>query len=303
VAILTDGRTAVSAGWDGALRWADVPSGTRGREVSCGASGRWAATWASLAAGPSGWLAAAGACGADRVVVFDAVSGERRRVLLSADETPSSTIALASSGDLLIAGCAQGLLRSWRMPQGDAIADRVLAGSDAHAIWCLRTSPDGSKVALGLSGGNVALVATPGLETLVRTTAPPRATACVNAIAWSPDGRSLVTAGLDGTLQVLDPTTLAPRGEAVALHVPVHDLGFSPDGARLVAALGDGTLSVLEWPSLEELARLHGHERYVHAIAWLPDGTGFVSASGDGTVRSWTTLALRDHLAARRARG
>jgi WD40 repeat protein len=121
--------------------------------------------------------------------------------------------------------------------------------------------------------------------------------------AWSPDGRSIASAGGAGALGVWDaagkrePLWLRGHGGAV------YSVAWSPDGQRLASAGDDRTIRVWNANDGRALATLHGHETAVFAVAWNGDGTRLVSGGDDGTVRIWTIATdttphvLRGHAA------
>ena len=62
----------------------------------------------------------------------------------------------------------------------------------------------------------------------------------VQAVAWSPDGTRLATAGDDGTVRVWDAATGAPPRTLTGHTGGVRAVALVPDGTRLASAGDDG---------------------------------------------------------------
>src|SRR5206468_2908460 len=78
-------------------------------------------------------------------------------------------------------------------------------------------------------------------------------TGSVHSVAFSPDGKRIVSGSADKTLKVWDATsgqeTLTLKGHTGA----VHSVAFSPDSKRIVSGSGDsGTLKVWNLKHWEE---------------------------------------------------
>lgn len=125
-------------------------------------------------------------------------------------------------------------------------------------------------------------------ESLIRTLTGHTGT--VEACAFSPDGRLIVSSDSDGALRVWDADTGAELQTLLGHQEAVWDCAFSPDGTRICSAGGDyksGELRLWDARTGAPLLELEGHRESVTACAFGPDGRQLFSAGSDGTVRVW----------------
>jgi hypothetical protein len=111
----------------------------------------------------------------------------------------------------------------------------------------------------------------------------------VTAVAWSPDGRRIVSGSGDNTLRLWDARSGEPIGQPLKGHTNwVRNVAWSPDGSRIVSSSADNTLRLWDARSGEPIGQpLKGHTNSVTSVAWSPDGSRIVSGSSDNTLRLW----------------
>lgn len=163
----------------------------------------------------------------------------------------------------------------------------VYGPNNVSAVW----STDGQRLGLfGWTDKTIRLLdATTGEGKIVLK----GHTAEASSVAWSPDGRRLVSAGWDNTLRLWDAAT--GKEEAVINGQTkgwIHAF-WSPDGRRLAwhGYMSDLRILDVNTRSVEQV--LHHGSGILH-VAWSPDGMWLASASRDGTVKLWTAATWQE---------
>jgi len=114
----------------------------------------------------------------------------------------------------------------------------------------------------------------------------------VECVAWSPDGKQLVSGGgyTDGTLRFWDPE----RGDPVRRTPPTRErvacVAFSPKGDVLASGSSDMTVTLWDPRTGETTRTLEGLKGGLTDLAFSPDGERLAAAcTADGAVGLWDT--------------
>jgi WD40 repeat protein/tRNA A-37 threonylcarbamoyl transferase component Bud32 len=104
-------------------------------------------------------------------------------------------------------------------------------------------------------------------------------------IAFSPDGRHLLTAGLDGVVHVFDSGTGALVHRLTSRATGLIYVSASHDGSRVAAGSVDGVVSLWDMQTGRAIGTLSGHRSPVGSIEFLPDGR--LVTGGSDSIRFW----------------
>jgi WD40 repeat protein len=109
-----------------------------------------------------------------------------------------------------------------------------------------------------------------------------------------PDGRSILTGGLDETMRLWDTDSAQQKG-IFLMQGQVAKVAATKDGRFALAGIrGSDTLSNLRLWRLKDQQEAHAFpdvNKDLHAIALSPDGKLVVAGGYDGKVRLWKTPA------------
>jgi WD40 repeat protein len=127
----------------------------------------------------------------------------------------------------------------------------------------------------------------------------------VNALAFSPDGKTLATGhgpvGAVGWVKLWDVATGKVKATLEGHTSIVLTVAFSPDGDTLASAGQDGAVKLWDVTTGKEKATLRGQGGWVLAVVFAPDGKTLAWGEQGGAIRLWdlstgrVQVTLRGH--------
>ncbi len=239
----------------------------------------------ALAFLPDGRLATGGE---DRTVrLWNLDTGELTRTLEGA-RGGVEHLAVVSDGPLLLAGSHDQRVLAWDTTTGNAL--HVWATDHlASLAWV-----PGTKSALtATSNLRVRVV---DLETgLTQRSFEGHTTSVTSGVAFSPDGRHVLSAGVESAIRLWNRTNAAPLRMFEGHGAGSAAAAFSPDGRRVLTTYGHPRMAAQLWNvETGQIEReFRGHTDWLLAAAFSPDGTRIATGAQDRTLRLWETATGR----------
>jgi WD40 repeat protein len=111
----------------------------------------------------------------------------------------------------------------------------------------------------------------------------------VNAVSFSPDGKTLLHGAEDKTVRIWNAETGAAI-RTISGHTDyVNEARYSPDGKRIASCADDKLIKIWDAETGREIRTLSGHTDLICVVAWSPDGKRLASGSDatEKAIRIW----------------
>ncbi|KAK2470174.1 hypothetical protein H9L39_18322 [Fusarium oxysporum f. sp. albedinis] len=322
MAFLPDSRLLLSGSSEGSLKLWDTTTGEPQKWISLRGpddrDGGPPSPYALAFSAGCRQLAAVGV-GLDEnsyIMLFDATTGDRQKIL---EDHPHRPLAMAFSPDntQLVASYLDGTIRIWDPTTGGI--QKTLVGHKDR-IWNVVFSPDSTRIVSAChetvnfwdaATGDLQLTATypnaravafspDGKQCAVcfthdmiiwdaegkaQKTIAFRSAAVVMSMAWSPNGKEIVTGSGDNIIRRWD-ITLGDTLHAIGHSARVEAAAISPDGKVIASGSADKTVKLWD-PATGDLAQtLTGHQKGVFVVRFSSDNKQLASCS-DEAVHLW----------------
>jgi WD40 repeat protein len=216
--------------------------------------------------------------------LWDVESGKSHGELIGA----VSALAFSADGKQL----AASLLPRGKIYIQDVESGKWKAPFDGPRGCCALTfSADGTRLLAGSSGTSGSAVTAWSTDKGTRLEQRPLEGddthfSIFGALALSPEGGNVATAGGDLPLTVWDTTTGRKHFQA-PLTSDEYCLAFSASGALLATGSQGGVIRLWDTASGKEIHPRLEPEGFIHALAFTPDGTHLFTGGGDRFLTCW----------------
>jgi WD40 repeat protein len=206
------------------------------------------------------------------------------RLVLSGHEYGVLTAAFSPDGHRLAAIGIDGTVKVWDSISGAELLSMPgsTEPSDALGTQRLAYSPDGKRLVTGDSD----LVKIWDAATGAEIAAYNGHAGEVWAVAYSPDGSRIASAGVDATARIWDAATGKSLFTLMGHEAAIESLAFSPNGERLASAGDDNKLKIWDTDSGRLLFELENPTGPFFSVAYSPDGR-YLTSNAENGIKIW----------------
>lgn len=299
-----DGKQILSWGIDDTLKLWDVATGQEIRSFRMYSASR---VIESGAFSPDGKQIISGT--ENVIKLLDVATGQEIRTFRGHSENVLS-VAFSPDGKHIVSGSRDKTLKLWDVAMGQEI--RTFTGHSGR-VNSVAFSPDGKRV---LSVDNVDKTTT--LEKTINAVRRRRTDSTlklwdvatgqeirtfrghsegVGSVAFSPDGKQILTRSVDKTLKLWDVATgqeIQTFREYPGVHY--HSVAFSPDGKQIISGDENGIPKLWDVATGQVIRTFKGgysniikgyNSNIIISIAFSPDGNQIISGSLNNTLKLW----------------
>lgn len=117
----------------------------------------------------------------------------------------------------------------------------------------------------------------------------------VRAVAFTPDSKTLASAGEDKFIYLWDVSSGGERGKLCGHSSRILSIAISPDGRTLASGDGIGVIKFWNWKQNREMCDINkAHSSAINTLAFSPDGRWLLSGGDDYNVKLWNVKEGRE---------
>jgi WD40 repeat protein len=231
--------------------------------------------------------------------IWNAGTGAEVKTLIGHSDS-IRLVAFSSNGNLIVSGSWEGMIEIWNAETGEAI--RTLKGH-SDAVESVTFSPDGKYIVSGSSDRDARNPFQQRYDQVVKiwnskTGEEIRSlighAGSVHSVAFSPDGKRIVTASSDKTIKIWDAESGKEIRTLKGHSSLVNSAAFSPDGKQIVSGGFDHSIKVWDAQTGAELRSLTGRTKWVVSVSFTQNGKQIVTETMGGEFHNERSTKLLD---------
>lgn len=237
-----------------------------------------------------------------KAALADAEAAQKKAETADADAKKAQTtdekiiraLAFAADGKLIVTAGEDGIVRTWSTADGAGVENYKAHTGAAKAV----AFAAGAVVSSSADGKTIVWDAQPEWKltrTIGSATGASLLMGRVNAVAFSPDGKTIATGSGEpsrsGELKLWDATTGALVKEFKGAHSDtVQSVDFSGDGKLMVSGAADRFVKAWTVADAKLVKSFEGHTHQVLGVTLKRDGRIIASAGADNAVKVWSLV-------------
>jgi WD40 repeat protein len=205
---------------------------------------------------------------------------------LEGDDSPVRSICLDRSGEFLVSGASNGVIRIWNLKNKQCIQT---INSTSEIIWKVVISPDSKIIAVnnyqsielrGFNGNHIGILE--GHSDLIYS------------MAFSSDSKFLTSGSRDTSIKIWDVESKTCISTLEGHTNTVHAVAFSPVESVLVSGGFDSSLRIWDTKSKKSLRVFQGETAWIRSIYYCSKSRLIASGDDNGDIKIWNLDKKKD---------